>query len=568
MSEPVLQPGGIEKEYHTGVLNEKLEHGGLGLSGSDVLSHHVEASAVDEVYARKVYVLNKIINEHIGMTWWHYGLFLVCGVGWFLDNAWLQLVAIILPQVKNEFFPGMTTHEGFAQPRFMTLSVFAGMLVGAAFWGVAADIVGRRFSFNATLLLAAIFGTASGGATSFTALGGLFGALCFGLGGALPVDGMLLLEFLPGNRQNLLAGLSVFWSLGQLIASLIAWGLVVKFSCDPEVMGDCLIKNSRGWVASNASWRYLIFIIGGITFFCFFLRFIVFRIPESPKYFLAKGRDAEAVDAMHRFAKMCGRPLPEDMLSVSILRSAAGQDEYMDHKEEVVRSKLGFVDSAKLSLRNLREDLTRGSNGNTRSGIKALFATRQLGYTTAMIWLLWAIIGLAYPLFSSFIVLYLGDSASGPDSTYMTYRNYAIVSVCGVPGSIIAAFLVEIPRSGRRGALMISTLLSGVFLFGFTGVHTPNGSLAFSCLTTFFQNIMYGVLYCYTPESFPAPLRGTADGISASLNRITGMVAVIVAIYGSSASPSAPIYISAALFIVAALLMLTLRVETSHRTAL
>ena len=40
---------------------------------------HLESSAVDEVYVRKVYIMNKIINEHIGMTWWQYGLLLVSG---------------------------------------------------------------------------------------------------------------------------------------------------------------------------------------------------------------------------------------------------------------------------------------------------------------------------------------------------------------------------------------------------------------------------------------------------------------------------------------------------------
>jgi MFS family permease len=38
-----------------------------------------------------------------------------------------------------------------------------GLLVGAAFWGLSADIIGRRFAFNASLFLAAIFVTIAGG---------------------------------------------------------------------------------------------------------------------------------------------------------------------------------------------------------------------------------------------------------------------------------------------------------------------------------------------------------------------------------------------------------------------
>ena len=48
----------------------------------------------------------------------------------------------------------------------------------------------------------------------------MFSALGFGVGGNLPVDGALFLEFLPFASGNLLTMLSVWWPLGQLIGSL------------------------------------------------------------------------------------------------------------------------------------------------------------------------------------------------------------------------------------------------------------------------------------------------------------------------------------------------------------
>lgn len=44
----------------------------------------------------------------------------------------------------------------------------------------------------------------------------------FGAGGNLPVDGTMFLEFIPGNKQYLLTFLSIWWAIGQVIASLIA----------------------------------------------------------------------------------------------------------------------------------------------------------------------------------------------------------------------------------------------------------------------------------------------------------------------------------------------------------
>lgn len=64
--------------------------------------------------------------------------------------------------------------------------------------------------------------------------------------------------------------------------------------------------------------------------------------------------------------------------------------------------------------------------------------------------------------------------------------------------------------------MAIATAISGMFLFLFTTSGDPNTQLAFSSLEALFQNIMYGVLYAYTPEVFPAPNRGTGSGASSA----------------------------------------------------
>lgn len=522
---------------------------------------HMEASTVDYAYQRKVFIFNKVLNENIGMTAWQWGLLIVCGVGWLLDNVWLQYVAMILPKIQLEF-----DLEDDKSSAFMTLSLFAGLTVGAATWGVLADIVGRRFSFNMTLFLAGVFGVAIGGATNFVALGGLIGALGFGLGGSLPVDGMLFLEFIPGNHQFLLAFLSVFWPLGQLLVSLVGWGLIYNYSasCSPPHCAEQIGFNGQHWLNGNHGWRYLGFTMGGLTLLCFVVRFFVFRIPESPKFLLSKRRDAEAVAALHRFARLCGRELSDDVVSVAILRSAAGEDGRMDEQDAVVEEPKGITARVKHSLRGMVQNARSLEFRSTLSHLRPLFSSFSMGYTVTMIWLLWGFIGLGYPLFTAFLPSYLNQS-----SPNKTYRDYAITSACGVPGSILSAALVEVPYSGRRGALAIGTLLTGIFLFVISGIGKHHGTTMFalSCVTTFTQNIVYGVLYCYTPEAFPAPYRGTGDGVSSSLNRLFGLMAPIIYIY-SGTETKVPFYVAGALYIASAILSVTVRVETSKRTAL
>jgi MFS family permease len=50
----------------------------------------------------------------------------------------------------------------------------------------------------------------------------------FGVGGNLPVDGALFLEFLPGKDQYLLTLLSLWWAVGQVVGSLISWVFLAK----------------------------------------------------------------------------------------------------------------------------------------------------------------------------------------------------------------------------------------------------------------------------------------------------------------------------------------------------
>lgn len=79
---------------------------------------------------------------------------------------------------------------------------------------------------------------------------------------------------------------------------------------------------------------------------------------------------------------------------------------------------------------------------------------------------------------------------------------------------------------------------------------------------------MYGVLYAYTPEVFPAPNRGTGTGIASFLNRIMGLCAPIVAVNAGNANPNAPVYAAGSLIIAAFLAMCCFPIETRGKQSL
>ncbi|GAT20091.1 sugar transporter [Aspergillus luchuensis] len=473
----------------------------------------IATSGKDTAYDRKAKLINRAIQD-IGMGRYQWQLFALCGFGWLADkwvvpscalllyqltlaysSLWLQGVALTLTPIASEF--GVST----TWVRFTTCSLFLGLCIGASFWGIASDIIGRRPAFNMTLFICGVFGIAAGGAPTWI--------------------------------------------------GLLAWAFIPDYSCSSDLpaCGNVASGEACCTKQSNMGWRYLCFTLGALTFAMFICRFFLFHLYESPKYLLARGRQSDAVASVHGIAH---KNRTKTWLTEEILNEIGG------YPEEVAEEKLSF---AEIVRRNLSKfSLER---------IGPLFSSKKLGFSTVLLWFCWATIGMGYPLFNAFLPQYLERAGgSSSSSTYIAYRNYAITSIVGVPGSILACYTVEIKYVGRKGTMVISTLITGVLLFCFTASTDSNIQLLCSCLEAFFQNIMYGVLYAYTPEVFPAPNRGTATGISSCLNRIAGLCAPLVAIYGASSNPDAPIYASGGLILAAFVAMCLLPIETRGKQTL
>ncbi|KAF8442098.1 MFS general substrate transporter [Boletus edulis BED1] len=525
------------------VVAEKHATSEEGDSASDL----PPANGVARDYELKCALINKCMQEEIGFGRYQWQLFVLSGLGWLADNLWLQGLAVVLPAVEQELNP--------SRVEYAVLAEFAGMIVGATTWGVLADIIGRKVSFNATLFIGGIFGIAAGGGLNFVSFSSLIACMGFGVGGNLPVDGALYLEFIPASHQWTLTLLSVWWAFGQLVASLISWVFIANYSCNPSIpFGEC----PR---AQNMGWRYTLFTLGAVTFVIFIMRYFVFDLQESPKYLVAQGRDEEAVAVLEHVARRNGRTISlkvEDLHRIS--------------------------ESSKAPPASWRDSLRRSFTDVSFSHIKPLFSTRRLALNTTLIILIWGLIGIAYPLYSSYLPLYLEarGSPSGATSLDVTYRNYAIVSILGVPGSLIACYVVDLSRGtgkftvgGRKMSLAVFTLLSSIFMFLFTTSKTQMSVLGYSCANSLVLNAMYGVLYAYTPESFPAPHRGTGDALCSALNRIGGFIAPLIKIATtpktgtvSANAANGPVFVSAALFMVSAFVTLLLPIETAGRGAL
>ncbi|PWN32690.1 MFS general substrate transporter [Meira miltonrushii] len=488
----------------------------------------------DAVYEAKAKVLNRAIQE-IGMGRYQWQLFVVVGFGWASDNLWPIVTSLIFTSVVNEFKPD--------HGPFLTLAQNIGLLFGACFWGFGADIFGRRWAFNLTIGITGLWGMVAASAPNFAAIG-VFAALwSVGVGGNLPVDSAIFIEWLPASHQYLLTILSIKWALAQIVANLIAWPLLGNLSCQEDAV-TCTRSENMGW-------RYFLITIGGISIIMFTIRFVFFTIYESPKYLMSRGRDADAVKVVHEVARRNGKTSSLTLEDLSKFDESAT---ISSHVEEAYTTK-------QIIARSLKEI--------NFSHIRALFVTKKMALSTSLIVAIWAFIGLGFPLYNAFVpyIQATRNAQFDEGSTYLTYRNSLIISVLGVPGCIAGALLSELPKFGRKGTLALSTIMTGVFLFASTTATNSAALLGWQCAYNFMSTTMYAILYAYTPEIFPTKDRGTGNALTASANRIFGVMAPIIATY-ADLKTSAPVYVSGALFLASGLIAIILPFESRGTAAL
>ncbi|PLB49642.1 MFS general substrate transporter [Aspergillus steynii IBT 23096] len=494
--------------------------------------------SVPSVYRANADVLNRALQT-IGMGRYQWQLFAVIGFGWASDNLWPIVTSLILVPVSYEF--------NVSQPPLLTLAQNIGLLAGALIWGFSCDIIGRRWAFNLTIAITAVFGMAAAGSPTFAAVG-VFAALwSVGVGGNLPVDSAIFLEFLPGSHQYLLTILSVYWALAQLLANLIAWPLLGNMTCPST--DNCSRDNNMGW-------RYFLITMGGLAVVMCVVRCIFFTLYESPKFLMGKGRNHDAVMVVHEVARRNGKSSNLSAEELDPLSSTP-----IEAQETTVRSSRNGLTTSD-HMRMLLEPVSLPH-------VKALFNSPRRAWSTSLMILIWTLVGLGFPLYNAFLP-FLQQSRGvefGDGSTYITYRNTLIVAAVSVPGSLVGGALVELPRLGRKGTLSLAVIATGVFLLASTTADSSAALLGWNCAFGFSSSLMYAVLYAYTPEMFETKDRGTGNALVGAANRVGGILAPIIAI-AAGVQSSAPVYVSGALFLGAGLLVLLIPYETRGRASI
>ncbi|MGI4943720.1 MAG: MFS transporter [Janthinobacterium lividum] len=232
--------------------------------------------------------------DRLPMSGFHRRMLRLIGLGMFFDGFDIYIAASVLGATLRSGFSTLPQNAAFVSVTFL------GMMLGSALTGFLGDRYGRRFTYQANLL---VFGLASLGAAfapNMTVLIALRFVMGLGLGAENVVGYSTMTEFVPpAHRGRWLGLVAVFVVTGLPVSALLAWGMVPLFG-----------------------WRVM-FVLGGIG------ALLVWRsrkaLPESPRWLESVGRLAEAEALMVSIEREASgdTPLPPPAAAPVPVRSRA-----------------------------------------------------------------------------------------------------------------------------------------------------------------------------------------------------------------------------------------------------
>jgi putative MFS transporter len=201
--------------------------------------------------------------DRLPISRFHLRILGLVGGGMFLDAFEIYLAAGILGALLKSGWSDLAHNAQFVS------TTFAGMMLGAWLAGVLGDRYGRRFSYQANLLL---FGLASLAGSVAPSIGWLIVARFFmgiGLGAEIVVGYSTISEFVPPTQRGKWgSALSAITNLALFLSALLGYLIIPNFG-----------------------WRWMFVIVGIGAIIVWYLRK---KMPESPRWLESHGHNEEA----------------------------------------------------------------------------------------------------------------------------------------------------------------------------------------------------------------------------------------------------------------------------------
>lgn len=384
---------------------------------------------------------NNVSIDDVPMNGFHRLLSIRTGGGWLLDGYVLSIIGVALMQASahlhlSNFWQGM-----------IAASALFGMFAGGFLGGWLSDLIGRKKLYFIGPVLFILCSVIQLWTNSEWVIFLCRFVIGIAVGFEYAAGGSLLAEFLPTKERGpRLAMLTIMWFVGAMLAYVVG-NLILKLN----------ITDAWRWVFASPA------VIG------LFLIIIRIGTPESPRWLISKGRNAEA---------------------------------------EVIIKK---VYGSSFSLKNIP----------VQQEVKSLSLKEMLAlgygkriFFCSMFWMCAVI-----PVFAVYSFAPRVLDAMNLKGSWAEYGSVAI-TLMFVVGCVIATKLINV--IGRRKMIIHSFLWSGLALLGLGTF--ADGSQVFVLILFCAYAVLIGgaqvLELVYPNELFPTEMRGMGVGMATSFSRI------------------------------------------------
>ena len=447
---------------------------------------------------------DNLLENKIGFGRYQYIVYFVIGFVYVADGSEIIALSLLLPVLKNEW------HIPDGIQSLLGSILFFGIFLGSLAAGIISDKYGRRsallYSSFAQFWIG-IFSAAVNNIELFIITRGLFG---FIIGFTIPLAPSIISEITPMHlRGKGLVVVNFFFTLGKIYACFVAW-----FTLNDLTSGNwramlvfCTLPTIVVWFGT---WKFL---------------------DESPRYLVVVGRIEEGVNVLNKIG------------------------EKNNGKAYVCIS-----EQEKTALQNWHRSTF---NKNDIASVRALFGPSYKRITICL-WIMWSSLNFIF-YGMIFILPFILVSLDSSSHKGISGLAGVVITLLGeLPSIIIAMFIIDDKRFGRRNSLIISFACSSIMFIVSHQISVEYFVEALS-LSRFFVKMGFAMIYPLTAEVYPTSYRTAGVGFASGVGRIGASIMPWFCMISYEYDPLGPIILFSFISVIAALASYALPFDTYGR---
>ncbi len=358
----------------------------------------------------------------------------------------------------------------------ITAMSFGGMFLGATLGGWVADKIGRKRALICSVALYTLFSLLNACAWNVASLGVIRFVTGIGLSAVTIIANTYISEFFPTQSRG--RYMAIVFTIGVVGIPVTAW--VARF------------------LIPMAPWGWRLVFIWGALGACALL--LMTKMVESPRWYQAQGRSAEADAVLVRLEQQAGKEFGQ-------LRAPAMTDD----AAAVGRMPYGA--------------LFRGGYRRRTAVLSAIWIFQTLGFYGFAAWV---------------PTLLTKEGFSVVHSLAFT----SVMTIGSPLGALMASFMAE--RVDRKWFITVDAVAIAVCGLLYGSSRAPDMIMLFGFLTIFFLQAFPTILSSYTPELYPTAMRSSGMGFTYGAGRLSNIVGpfIVSTLYASLGYETVFVYIA------------------------